>query len=318
MSASPDSELPPPYTPILFPPIPLATCRANPASDPCDFLPWVRRIRFEADRNDRILSFSNATKTLEIWHWPISEGGNQRISPDALLGHRQTHCFLGPGCLCSSQSINENFSESLIFMVTSGQHAGQWVAACAARQCKYWIFLEKLYSKPGLPVKVYPQREATDIPIPLVYSGRAESFPPTQPNTPASSPLNSAGTVLETPVGQVGSNGPPAWVSPKAGKSAGKRKRTEVDFDLFVVTPAPKRRQPVKLSPFTLLMKLDSLSEPGLTTKQLKALLTRCECGLTMTKRVYEDHECMLDSDREVIDLTLEPDTAETICSLFC
>ena len=96
----------------------------------------------------------------------------------------------------------------------------------------------------------------------------------------------------------------------KVGKSAGKRRRLEVDFDPFVVTPAPKHRQPVKLSPFTLLMKLDSLSELGLTTKQLKALLTQCECGLMMTKQVYEDHECMLDSDREVIDLTLEPDTA--------
>lgn len=76
--------------------------------------------------------------SLILIYRPISEGGNQRIPPDALLGHCQTHCFLGPGCLCSSQSINENFSESLIFMVTSGQHAGQWIAACATRQCKYW------------------------------------------------------------------------------------------------------------------------------------------------------------------------------------
>jgi len=111
-------------------------------------------------------------------------------------------------------------------------------------------------------------------------------------------------------VGHMGSYGPTAWVStPKAGKS-GKRKRAEVDFDPFVVTPAPKCKKPVKLSQFTLLMKLDSLSELGLTTKQLKMLLTWCECGLTMTKRVYEDHECM-GSDREVIDLTLEEsDTA--------
>lgn len=107
----------------------------------------------------------------------------------------------------------------------------------------------------------------------------------------------------------MGSNRLPAWVSLKAGKSAGKRKRTEVDFDPFMVTPAPKCRQPVKLSPFTLLMKLDSLSKLGLTMKQLKALLTWCECGLMMTKQVYEDHECMLDSDHKVIDLTLEPDT---------
>jgi len=41
----------------------------------------------------------------------------------------------------------------------------------------------------------------------------------------------------------MGSYGPTAWVStPKAGKS-GKRKRAEVDFDPFVVTPALKRKK---------------------------------------------------------------------------
>ena len=70
MSPLPDSELlPPPYTPISFPPIHLASRCADPASDPCDFLPWVQRICLEADCNDCILSFSNATKTLEVWHW---------------------------------------------------------------------------------------------------------------------------------------------------------------------------------------------------------------------------------------------------------
>ncbi|KAL4068922.1 hypothetical protein V8B97DRAFT_2024582 [Scleroderma yunnanense] len=297
MSASLDSELPSSYTPISFSPILLATCHANPASDPCDFLPWLWHICFKVDHNNCILSFSNATKTLEIWHY------NQCIPSDALLGHHQIHCVLRPGCLCSSQSIHGNFSKALVFMVTSGQHAGQCVAACAAQQCKYWIFLEKLYSKPSLPVKGYPQRGK-----PL--------FPPTEPNTPASSPLNLTGTVttgltlallvLKTPAGQVGPYGPTLWVSPKAGKPAGKRKRAEVKFDPFVVTPTPKCTQPVQLSPFTLLMKLDSFFKPGLMMKQLKALLTWCECGLIMTKWVYEVHECMLDSNCEVIDLTLE------------
>ena len=73
MPSSPpsDSDLPPYSPPLTFPPITGSTTRTalSSTSDPYDFLPWIRRIRFEANQNNRILSFSNATKTLEIWHW---------------------------------------------------------------------------------------------------------------------------------------------------------------------------------------------------------------------------------------------------------
>ena len=99
----------------------------------------------------------------------------QCVLPEALHHHRETHYFLAPGCLCSSQSIDKNITESIIFMVATGQFAGQWVTACAGRKCKYWgkffviqitveptlmlpVFLSKLYSKPTLPVKAYPRR----------------------------------------------------------------------------------------------------------------------------------------------------------------
>ncbi|KAF9239167.1 hypothetical protein BU15DRAFT_21109, partial [Melanogaster broomeanus] len=85
----------------------------------------------------------------------------------------------------------------------------------------------------------------------------------------------------------------------------GKRKRGEVDFDPFVVPRAPKCQQrQAATSQFAMLMKLDAWARPGLTARQLKALLTKCECGLIMTRRVYEDHECFLDPEHEVIDLT--------------
>ncbi|KAF9243077.1 hypothetical protein BU15DRAFT_43237 [Melanogaster broomeanus] len=90
----------------------------------------------------------------------------------------------------------------------------------------------------------------------------------------------------------------------------GKRKRRAVDFDPFVVPRAPKRQQPAKMNEFTLWMKLDSFVQPGLTDKQLKSLLVRCECGLTMTRRVYDDHECFLALDHEVIDLTCDDSDA--------
>jgi len=73
MPSSPsDSELLPPYSPqsLTFPPIPSGlTTRTALCFDPCDFLPWIRRIRFEAEQNSRILGFSNATKNLGIWYW---------------------------------------------------------------------------------------------------------------------------------------------------------------------------------------------------------------------------------------------------------
>ena len=155
--------------------------------------------------------------------------------------------------------------------------------------------------------------------MPVCYSGRTESFPPTQPNTPAASSPSTfsrkyyyvyyfysglISIVLEpaTPVPQER----PAPVSPLATyKRLGKRKRGQIEVDPFLIDAAPKRKRPIT-EQFDLLMKLDGFTgNPGLTTTQLKALLTRCECGLTMTKRVYDEHDCMLsDAAHEVIDLT--------------
>ncbi|KAF9230625.1 hypothetical protein BU15DRAFT_83399 [Melanogaster broomeanus] len=297
--------------PLSFPPI-QSTRLINFATDPYGFLPWLRRIRFEADHHNRVLSFSNVTKALELWYWPVLEGGT-RVAPDNLTGHRQTHEFLGPGCLCSSQSIDRSFTEALIFMVTTGMHAGQWVAACAARRCKYWIFLEKLYNKQGLPLRAYSRREPGDpIPSPLVYD---VENPPTQPNTPASSPLRTGTLHRVTSTASLDSvtvNDVHDPETPTAGPSSntypavrlGKRRRIEaVDFDPFIFPPAPKR-QPGKISEFSMLMKLDAFNQPGLTVRQMKLLLTKCECGLIMTRRVYEEHDCVLDYERVVIDLT--------------
>ncbi|KIJ69918.1 hypothetical protein HYDPIDRAFT_104581 [Hydnomerulius pinastri MD-312] len=299
---------------ITFPPIHSTTRLASLARDPCGFLPWLRRIRFEANNHSRVLSFSNVTKALELWYWPVLEDG-VRVTPDGLVGHRQTHHFLGPGCLCSSQSIDGTFTEALIFMVTTGQHAGKWVAACAMHRCKYWIFIEKLYNKLGLPLRAYPRREHSDpVPSPLIYD---IENPPTPPNTPASSPFSAGFTLHRTAsatsldsVAATDIVGEPE--TPMAGPSGnpyptvclGKRRRAEVNFDPFVVSPAPRRQRPAKVNEFAMLMKLDAFNQPGLTVRQLKSLLTKCECGLIMTRRVYEEHDCVLEFEQEVIDLT--------------
>ncbi|KAF8834029.1 hypothetical protein BDN67DRAFT_985622 [Paxillus ammoniavirescens] len=92
---------------------------------------------------------------------PILETG-QRVPPDGL-------------------TINSQFTEALIFMVTTGRLAGQWVAACAAHHC----------SKPGLPIQAYARRDPGEpLPEPVTFQGDPNTeYPPTEPNTPASSQL---------------------------------------------------------------------------------------------------------------------------------
>ena len=59
---------------------------------------------------------------------------------------------------------------------------------------------------------------------------------------------------------------------------------------------APTRR--VK-TPSELLDKLDARDQPGITAREFKSLVGRCECGLIMTQRVFGEHRC-----REIVDLT--------------
>jgi hypothetical protein len=61
-----------------------------------------------------------------------------RIQPSELRGHRQTHCVLGPGCLCPLLEASlPDFVESTIYMPTHGPWAGHYVAACARDRCAY-------------------------------------------------------------------------------------------------------------------------------------------------------------------------------------
>jgi hypothetical protein len=41
-----------------------------------------------------------------------------------------------------------------------------------------------------------------------------------------------------------------------------------------------------------LLFRLDAIEYAGLTDAELKALFSRCPCGLTMTRRAYRRHSC--------------------------
>ncbi|KIJ05204.1 hypothetical protein PAXINDRAFT_21514 [Paxillus involutus ATCC 200175] len=147
-------------------------------------------------------------------------------------------------------------------------------------------------SYPGLSTK------GEDLPELVVFQGDlATDFPPTQPNTPISSPIAAELTSPDTPT--------PAGPSANLNVRLGKRKRIEVDFDLFVIPQNPKcPKAKVVQSEFAIFMRLDAFKKPGISTEQLQALLTKCACGLVMMRRVYEHHECIIDSNQEIIDLT--------------
>lgn len=60
------------------------------------------------------------------------------------------------------------------------------------------------------------------------------------------------------------------------------------------------------------LLRLDSSIRPGLTAVEFKRLFAKCRCGLIMTRRVIEDHECAriitVQPQGAVIDLTTTSD----------
>ncbi|KIK78573.1 hypothetical protein PAXRUDRAFT_772587 [Paxillus rubicundulus Ve08.2h10] len=172
-------------------------------------------------------------------------------------------------------TINGQFTEALVFMVTTSQLTGQWVAAFAAHHCKYWS--DNVFQDPGEP-----------LPEPVISQGDlATEFPPTEPNTPASSPITPLPAVrvfcmVSTNTFSFGSTiasddleTPTAGMSAQVAVCLGKRKWGPVDFDPFLI-PTAQKQKPKKLSTFDFLLQLNNFMQPGLTAKQLKELLIKC------------------------------------------
>ncbi len=47
-------------------------------------------------------------------------------------------------------------------------------------------------------------------------------------------------------------------------------------------------------SPFDQLLKLDSVSRPGLSELEFRDLFVRCHCGKITTRRVFKEHICAI------------------------
>jgi len=117
-----------------------------------------------------ILHYDTASQDLGVWFWPVGQDGS-RITPTDLLGHRVTHEFRAPCCLCASNTATGiGYTESAIYRPTQGPHFGEYVAACALGRCGYFIHLELIYVKTGLILRKYPVRSIeAHVPPPVMY-----------------------------------------------------------------------------------------------------------------------------------------------------
>ncbi|KAF9494616.1 hypothetical protein BDN71DRAFT_1431560 [Pleurotus eryngii] len=99
------------------------------------------------------------------------------VPPSSLNWYFQHFEYHPLSCLCASQDPKfEAHTDAVIFMVTNGGPlSGEYVAACAAGKCHYFVLIERLYSRRGLPI-------ATHNPRPLLPALPITSGPPSECN----------------------------------------------------------------------------------------------------------------------------------------
>ncbi|KAF4564957.1 hypothetical protein EYR40_011130 [Pleurotus pulmonarius] len=281
-------NLEPVYLSATEPTTPLPT-------DPHGFLPYNRRIR--ATKN-AILQYSSCAKGLAIYYYPIA--GLNRVPPDELHAYFATHECRGPCCLCASQDTAPNaYTEAAIFQVAGSRNGltGEWVIACARGRCKYWILLDRLWNKLGIPVRRYPTRSLNNIaPPPVRYQAENGDNLPT-PSPPPRIGVrrrrnDSSDTELSSPV------------------RPARRGRAIATSIIPRVTPTL-----IEEHPFRFLLQMDSSVDSGITEQELLQVFRFClGCRRYMTSRAFRLHSCgstsnsqsvlnMIDTT-EVIDLT--------------
>jgi hypothetical protein len=73
---------------------------------------------------------------LHCIHRPIKSDG-VRVPPDELQQYRETHEYLGPGCLCPLLGPLTAYKEAAIYLTVSGRYKGEYVAECVDDCCDY-------------------------------------------------------------------------------------------------------------------------------------------------------------------------------------
>lgn len=93
----------------------------------------------------------------------------------------------------------------------------------------------------------------------------------------------------------------------KMVSAVGKTLLDQVFKSILVVLSRFKAPPSAVLSVSELLHSLDSWDRPGVPTNLFKEIVVECDCGMTVTRRMFRMHECIAGKrvTVEVIDLTL-------------
>jgi hypothetical protein len=63
---------------------------------------------------------------------PLSEGMGKKLEPEQLMGHRKTHDFCGPCCLCVVLDEDIRHAEAVFVANPEG-----YMVCCAKNRCRY-------------------------------------------------------------------------------------------------------------------------------------------------------------------------------------
>ncbi|KAF7327181.1 hypothetical protein MKEN_00295200 [Mycena kentingensis (nom. inval.)] len=294
----------------LYPPI--HNGRHNPLTDPHGLLPYRRRVQAS---KGQVLQFNADSGMLETWDWPINTATGERVAPDQLPRWRLIREMSNPTCLCSliDPDIYTN-CEMVVFLVTTGNLTGQWVAACARSRCKLFILLERMFNKRGQTVYSYPLRTSPIVELPLPRSNYTQGIPysPSQTTTSANSTPNASPAAMRmlrrSSSTLNGEDSSPE--RPNKRQRTGSNSYAVTAAILPTIAPPPL---PEPTSTFSSLLQLDAGSNAGLTIGQFKRLFVRCRaCPIVTTKSAFEDHICrpQAELESEVIDLTVSDSDA--------
>ncbi|KAL6310297.1 hypothetical protein BKA93DRAFT_820741 [Sparassis latifolia] len=125
---------------------------------------YLHRIRISANA---VYEYGCDKGGLRVWYWPVNSEG-ERVTPSDLDEHRKSHRIHNPCCLCPLIADGREAVEAAIFVPLRGRATGEYVAACAKSSCGYYVHLERIYAKTGLPVRYYPPRDELEpVPAPV-------------------------------------------------------------------------------------------------------------------------------------------------------
>ncbi|TEB38581.1 hypothetical protein FA13DRAFT_1784901 [Coprinellus micaceus] len=115
-------------------------------------------------QNPVALHWDSRTKSLKEFAWPCDSSTGDRVLPGELEGHRRSHTFRGPSCLCAFLDGGE-YAETQFGIVEGIRGAGlarngsvlngEYVAVCARNRCGYF---QQFYPLQGIKVQFYKRR----------------------------------------------------------------------------------------------------------------------------------------------------------------